>query len=154
MNRDEFKTTNAQLRDLRFQLIDCDEQIRLKEKEQLAFNSEMMSDICSTIDEATGKPLFSNAEKRDAELAIRQTNSRLWAECDEQLSDYRLRAAQLRANISFFDNDIKYGINHAADEINDQLGILTAAAEQASTNAAFHAVRHLLAQLSIPEDPQ
>ena len=153
MNREHFDTINLELRQRRHQIIDIDEQTRLKEKEQAALNSEMWSQICSTVDEATGKQLFSNADKRDGELVIRQTNSKAWTKCDEQLSALRVRSAQLRADSYFFDNDVKWAINHAADEINQHMAVLTATLDQAVSVAAFHAVRHLLAQLTLPEDP-
>ena len=151
MNREEFQITNAQLRDARLQLIDCDEQIRLKEKEHEAISAEMMSQICSTIDETTGKPLYSNAEKRDAELAIRQTNSKDWTSTDEQLAAFQKTSAMMRVQASFLDNDIKWGINHAADEVNAQLASIETRVEEATNHAAYTALRQLFAQITIGE---
>jgi hypothetical protein len=110
MTREEFQQTNEELRAKRLELVEIEEEIRLKEKELLSWEQTQMADICDAKDEETGKPVFSNPEKRNAELAIRQTSSRDWAELDEALSSFRRQAAKLKIDVSFLSNDIQYGI--------------------------------------------
>lgn len=147
MTRAEFQQTNQELRAKRLELIDIEEAVRLKDKELLSWEQNQMADICAAIDSDTGKPQFSNAEKRNAELAIRQTSSRDWAELDEALASFRRQAAKLKIDVSFLSNDIQYGINHAADEITDQLNTISAQIETVSSAAAYNAVRHVMADL-------
>lgn len=110
MTREEFQQTNEELKAKRLELVEIEEEIRLKEKELLSWEQNQMADICDTLDTETGKPQFSNAEKRNAELAIRQTSSRDWAELDEALASFRRQAAKLKIDVSFLSNDIQYGI--------------------------------------------
>ena len=110
MTREEFQQTNQELRAKRLELVDIEEQIRLKEKELLSWEQNQMADICAAIDSDTGKPKFSNAEKRASELVMRQTGSGDWAEIDEALSSLRRQAAKLKIDVSFLSNDIQYGI--------------------------------------------
>lgn len=147
MTRAEFQQTNQDLRAKRLELVDIEEQIRLKEKELLAWEQNQMADICAAIDSDTGKPKFSNAEKRAAELAMRQTSSADWAEMDEAAASLRRQAAKLKIDVSFLNNDIQYGINHAADEITEQLAKISAQIETVSSTAAYNAVRHVMADL-------
>jgi len=147
MNREQFQATNKELRSLRLHLIDIEEDARLKEHELDAISAEFMADICETMDEATGKPKFSNAEKRDAELAIRQTSSKSWTSTDQELSALKNQGAKTRVEIQYLDNDIKWGIGHAADEINEQLATIAAKVEEVTTQAAMMAVRHFFQEL-------
>lgn len=151
MNREQFQATNKELRALRLHLIDIEEDVRLKEHELDAISAEFMADICETMDEATSKPKFSNAEKRDAELAIRQTASKSWTTADLDLSAFKNKAAKTRVEIQFLDNDIKWGIGHAADEINEQLVTIAARVDEATNHAAYAALRQLFAQITIGE---
>lgn len=121
MTREQFNTTNLELRNKRLELIEAEEATRLKEKELEALSSNFMSDIASALDPETSKPMYGNAEKRAAELAIRQTNSADWTQTDEELSALRRQVATLRVDISFLSNDIQYGINHVSDEIESHI---------------------------------
>lgn len=147
MTRAEFQKTNQELRDKRLELVDIEEAIRLKDKELLSWEQNQMANICDAKDEESGKPVFSNAEKRAAELAIRQTSSSDWAEMDEAAASLRRQAAKLKIDVSFLSNDIQYGINHAADEITEQLNKISAQIETVSSAAAYNAVRHVMADL-------
>jgi hypothetical protein len=151
VNREQFQATNKELRSLRLHLIDIEEDARLKEHELESISAEFMADICETMDEATGKAKFSNAEKRDAELAIRQTSSMSWICNDQELTVLKSKAAKTRVDIQFFDNDIKWGIGHAADEVNAQLASIEARVEEATNHAAYAALRQLFANISIGE---
>ena len=151
MNREQFQATNKELRTLRLQLIDIEENARLKERELDAISAEFMADICEAMDEATGKPKFSNAEKRDAELAIRQTLSHGWTDTNQELAALKCQGAKTRVEIQYLDNDIKWGIGHAADEVNAQLASIEAKVEEATGHAAYAALRQLIAQISIGE---
>lgn len=146
MTRAEFQQTNQELKSKRLELVDIEEQIRLKEKELLAWEQNQMADICAAIDSDTGKPKFSNAEKRTAELAMRQTSSADWAEMDEAAASLRRQAAKLKIDVSFLNNDIQYGINHAADEITEQMIKISDQIETVSS-AAYNAVRYVMADL-------
>ena len=147
MTREEFQQTNEELKAKRLELVDIEEQIRLKEKELLSWEQNQMADICAAIDSDTGKPQFSNAEKRNAELAIRQTSSRDWAELDEALASFRRQAAKIKIDSSFLNNDIQYGINHASNEIEEHLQQISAQIETVSSAAAYNAVRRVMADL-------
>lgn len=151
MNREQFQATNKELRALRLHHIDIEENVRIKERELDAISAEFMADICEAMDEATGKLKFSNAEKRDAELAIRQTASTPWTTADLDFAAFKTQAAKTRVEIQFLDNDIKWGINHAADEINEQLATIAAKVEEATGHATYAALRQLIAQISIGE---
>jgi len=143
MQRSEFQEINQSLLNERMMLIDLEENVRIKEKEILSWEQSQMADICDQQD-GNGKPLYSNAEKRQAELAIRQTNSSDWCQMDEKLSDLRMLVAQTKARIAFKSNDIQYGINHAADEINEQLARIAQTVDKAVSVAAFNAVKILM----------
>lgn len=147
MNRAEFQQTNIELKSKRLDLVDLDELIRLKEKELLGWEQNQMADICDTLDKEASKPKFSNAERRAAELAIRQTNSGDWAEIDEELSSLKRLAAKLMIDSSFLNNDIQYGINHAANEIEEHLQKISEQLEVVSSAAAYQAVRRVMADL-------
>ena len=147
MNREQFQATNKELRTLRLHHIDIEENVRIKERELDAISAEFMADICEAMDEATGKPKFSNAEKRDAELAIRQTVSLSWTDTNQELAALKCQGAKTRVEIQYLDNDIKWGIGHAADEINEQLVTIAAKVEEVTTHAAIIAVRQLFQEL-------
>ena len=147
MTREEFQQINGDLKAKRLELVDIEEQIRLKEKELLSWEQNQMADICDTLDTETGKPKFSNAEKRAAELAMRQTGSGDWAEIDEALSSLRRQAAKIKIDSSFLNNDIQYGINHASNEIEEHLQQISAQIETVSSAAAYNAVRRVMADL-------
>lgn len=149
MTRAEFQQTNQELRDKRLELVDIEKAIRLKVKELLSWEQTQMADICEAKDSETGKPIFSNPEKRNAELAIRQTSSADWAEMDESAASLRRQAAKLKIDVSFLSNDIQYGINHAADEVNDMLRNIAATVDKAVNVAAFNAVKHLVADFAL-----
>lgn len=148
MTRSEFQTTNTELRQKRLDLVELDEVIRLKEKEREAWESAQMLDICGLLNPENGKPLHSNPERRDAELAIRQTASPDWTTMDELLASYRCQAARLKADINYLDNDIRWGLSHAADEVNALLGEIAARVEMATNEAAATAVKHLMAEIA------
>ena len=148
MNRTEFQNTNTELLNNRMEIIEINESIRLLSKERDAWESAQMADICAAIDSDTQKPAYSNAEKRGAELAIRQTNSSEWKDIDEQLSALNMKAAGIRAQIDFLNNDIQYGINHAADEINDQMKMIATRVDAAINVAAHNAVKALMADIA------
>lgn len=147
MTRSEFQQTNQELRAKRLELIDIEEAVRLLDKKLLSWEQNQMADICAAIDSDTGKPQFSNAEKRQSELAMRQTSSSDWAAMDEAAASLRRQAATLKVDVSFMSNDIQYGINHAADEITDQLNTISAQIETVSSAAAYNAVRHVMSDL-------
>lgn len=62
--------------------------------------NEIKSVIASETDE-NGKAIFSNEDKRKAELAVRSANSKLLCDLKTQLSDYRLRAENARISAQY-----------------------------------------------------
>lgn len=112
----QFHESNTALLRGRMELIAIEEEIRLLEKQQEVLHNSFMAVVCDVLDPETSKPKFGNAEKRNAEVLIRETNSPEWTKLDEAISKLSRKAAEVRANNSYLDSDVKYALATAFNE--------------------------------------
>lgn len=126
MTPDTFTLNNQSLKDTRLAICDLQEEaeqitvgvLRETERRIAEWDAAQTADIAAAVNDETGKPRFSNAESRSAELAIRQTNSteRLGFEetrtsLQAQLTAIRSKIGRLTVEASFLSNDVQYAIH-------------------------------------------
>lgn len=107
---------NTELRDTRNSIQTLEALLRAQRREADVWEAQMQADIACAVDDMTGKPLFSNAEKRDAELAIRQSQSSAWQITQQRMDEIEADIARLRTTASYLANDIAFTLTCQDDE--------------------------------------
>jgi hypothetical protein len=162
MTTEQFQLTNEALRTATNDAIDNDAaalnygyEAQDLQAAQDQWDAAQSQDINNAVDPETGKPAFSNAEKRAAELAIRQTNddeSQKRAETIEALkrkaAAQRILADRKRAEATYLRNEVAYAVAHPADELALELQALKHSIQTVVDTAAAAAVRRTLAELA------
>ncbi|HUV04680.1 MAG TPA: hypothetical protein VMX94_06185 [Armatimonadota bacterium] len=125
MTKEQFDTTNQELKATRLSICDLTEEaegittgpLRDTERRIADWDANQTADIAQHTGQ-TGKPVFSNAEARAAELALRQTGSVDRRDLADAQTAYQAQLAAIRNTIarkhveaSFLQNDISYAIH-------------------------------------------
>lgn len=131
MTKEQFDTTNQELRATRLSICDLQEEaeaitvgaLREADRRIAEWDAQQTADIARQTQGESGKPTFSNAEARAAELAIRQTESDERRNLDTARTDFQAQLAAIRNKIaraqveaSFLSADVQYAIHQGAAE--------------------------------------
>lgn len=119
--REHFKSLNATLKQRRLAALNYEMQIKRNTLELEKMTGKMQSDIASEVDPETCKPKYSNSDKRDTELLIRQTNSEEWCKLRDTIDFMTNDKACIGFECSELEREIAYMINHPSDEIDGAL---------------------------------
>jgi hypothetical protein len=147
--REEFKGLNMKLTGLRIDNIAIEAEIREAEKALELLNNRFITDIANQIDPDTCKAKYSNAEKRDAELMVRQTSSEEWVMLSEKIDGMRVIAAKVKVECMSLQNEIHYLLNHVSDEFEGELrAFRSQVSEEIQQSAALYARKYIIDMLS------
>ncbi len=126
MTKETFDMANQALKDTRLSICNFQEEaeqitvgvLRDTDRRIAEWDAAQFAEITSATNDETGKPRFSNAEARAAELAIRQTASAERKEFADtqtglqaQLAAIRSQIARLQVEASFLSADVQYAIH-------------------------------------------
>ena len=114
MNLARFSELNDDLCAQRVALLDADEAVRVIGIACATWEGTEMADINAVTDPVTGKAMFSNDSKRDAEMIIRKSASADWNALEGKLLAAKRDASVQRAQISSADNFLKFVIANPA----------------------------------------
>jgi hypothetical protein len=163
--KNEFLKMNSDLNGIRQDLIGIESQRRKLERAQMMLTNQFTADIANQIDPDTQKPKYSNSDKRDAELIVRQTNSGDWMEYAESIEKLDDSMARARVDATSLANEIAYCLNHVSDEFEGELRAFRSEVSEeiqaSATQAAKSFVAKMLSGLSFqiltdkdPEPPE
>ncbi len=93
------------------------------ENDLLAARASLVAMVAAEINPATGKPAFSNAEAREAELIRRQEDNPVYQDAVSRLRDAQQTHAQAQAELDMLQNEFA-ATRKAADLVAGQLHLL------------------------------
>ena len=108
MDRTAFEELNKAHANQRTQMLEHELKAQEFEAKAARWDADTISEICDTMDDITGKPAFSNAERRNAELAVRQLSNPLRTELNQSIHDHRRATAFCRIEAELLHNSIKF----------------------------------------------
>ncbi len=117
MNKQEFDVINQRIRENGKSLNLLQSKAGEIRKGMASWEAATMNAIASEIDENTNKPKYSNAEKREAEMVIRKTNSVEYANLENALEYAGREIAIVLNDIHADTRELDYVIATAGDSV-------------------------------------
>lgn len=147
--KEYFDVLNAQLNKDRHENVVLVQVLRKEEQKLEMLTNRFTVDIANQIDPDTCKPKYSNTEKRDAELLVRQTNSNEWMSMFENIDALKSKIAHQGIDISTLQNEIHYMLNHVSDEFEGELrAFRQETSDQIQQSAAHYAKKFIIEMLA------